>query len=227
MGNGGRGIFKFRRIHTKELPYVEHAARQIFRLFAHERAGVLADGHGRRDVRGGAGALCQEHQVRRRRGQDSRRLEADAGDAKPVTLEPANHGAPRLRRAQGNPDARRCAPCGPYRHDRRFSPRSEPDSDPSRQRHRPRGADRLEIRHQRHEGFRYRQLSRRRRRGDRRPRRARQSRRPLPGRLGVCDDRRALSRQGEFARSRRRADRHRRRRRANQAHGKGLAHVVL
>ena len=170
---------------------------------------------------------AREPQVRRRRDQDSRRLEADAGDAKPDTPGPANHGAARLRRAQGNPDARRCAPCRPYRHDRRLSPGPEPDPDAARQRHRPRRADRLEIGHGRHEGFRHRQLSRRHGRRDRRSRRARQSRRPLPGRLGVGDDRGALSRQGEFARSRRRADRHRRRRRADQAHGEGFAHVIL
>ncbi len=70
-----------------------------------------------------------------------------------------------------------------------------------------------------HEGPGDRQLPRRDGRRDRRSRRPGQSRRAVPGRLGVGHDRGALSRQGEFARARRRADRHGRRQRADQAHG--------
>ena len=91
--------------------------------------------------------------------------------------------------------------------------------DAAGQRHRPRRADRLEVGDRGHEGSGDRQLSRRNRRRHRRSRRPRQSGRPLPGRLGVGDDRGAFPGQGEFAGARRRADRHRCRQRPDQAHG--------
>ena len=56
-------------------------ASQIFRIFADERAGVLADGDGCFIDGERGGALREEPQVRRGRDQDSRRAEADTGDA--------------------------------------------------------------------------------------------------------------------------------------------------